>query len=291
MAENKGLGRRVWLLLAAAVLLTVFTLAGCGKERVPAGSGPEPLKVVTTTSLIADIVEGVGADRVTVANIIPPASCPGHFDVKPADMQVLAGARIFFVHAWQGELFTDDLIRSVRNEELQKVVLAIQGNWMTPPVRSEAIEQIAAALAKVDPDNAGFYAENAAALQEETAAVGSAMKSRLEAAGATGVKVLVSEMQTGFLRWAGLDVVAAFGRPEDTSPRQLEELLALGRQAGVTLVVDNLQSGHEAGKSIARELGAAHVTLSNFPGGFPDTATWALAIERNVELLLGAIAE
>jgi hypothetical protein len=31
------------------------------------------------------------------------------------------------------------------------------------------------------------------------------------------------------------------------------------------------------------------VTLSNFPGGFEGTETWAKAIERNVDLLIAAI--
>jgi len=59
------------------------------------------LKVVTSTSLIAQIVERVGGDLVSVVNIIPPAQCPGHFDVKPSDIQKLADADLFLLHGWQ----------------------------------------------------------------------------------------------------------------------------------------------------------------------------------------------
>ncbi|MDQ7790931.1 MAG: metal ABC transporter substrate-binding protein [Clostridia bacterium] len=291
---RKKLMVRVCWLVALVVLISMT--AGCGQNVNVQGGAPENtgtdtpgLKVVTTTTLMAHIVEEVGKDRVEVLNIIPPASCPGHFDVKPADMMVLADAKLFFVHNWQGELFTDDLIRSARNDQLEKAVLAVQGNWLVPDVQQEAITKIAAELAKADPDHTAFYEQNAAALKETVTVTGQEMKERLSAAGVDEIKVLVSEMQTGFIKWAGFEVVGSFGRPEDTSPKDMEQLMALGRESGVTLVVDNLQSGHEAGKSIAHEMGARHVVLSNFPGGFDGTETWALTIQRNVDLLLNTI--
>lgn len=275
-------------MILSAALVLMFLAAGCGQNADDGAAGGK-LKVVTTTSLTADIVAQLGQDRVTVVNIVPPASCPGHFDVKPGDMQVLADAQLFFVHDWQGETFTDELINSARNAELEKVVLGIKGNWLTPPVQREAIDKISAVLAEADPENAGLYQNNASALLETVAVTEREVKERLDAAGVAEVKVLVNEMQTGFLAWAGYEVVGSFGAPDSTSPKELEDLLKAGREAGVELVVDNLQSGHDAGKAIARELGANHVTLSNFPGGFEGTENWALTVERNVDLLLEAM--
>jgi len=56
-------------------------------------------------------------------------------------------------------------------------------------------------------------------------------------------------------------------------------------------VVDNLQSGPDAGKGIVKELGAVQVTISNFPRALPQTDTWAAAIDKNVELLLEAVKQ
>ena len=84
--------------LIGVILLTLVILPlGCTREATP------NLKVVTTTSDIASIVEKVGGDKVEVANIIPPAQCPGQFDVKPSDVQMLADAKLFLMHGWQGE--------------------------------------------------------------------------------------------------------------------------------------------------------------------------------------------
>jgi len=68
-------------ILATAILILGLVAASLVSGCSPVGTSK--LNVVTSTSLIASIVERVGDDRVEVANIIPPAQCPGHFDVKP----------------------------------------------------------------------------------------------------------------------------------------------------------------------------------------------------------------
>ncbi len=93
------------------------------------------LKVVTSTSLLASAVERVAGDKVDVVNIIPPAQCPGHFDVKPGDIQKLADADLFLMHGWQGEKFSQGLIASANNPNLTVHKINIKGNWMTPPVQ------------------------------------------------------------------------------------------------------------------------------------------------------------
>jgi len=57
------------------------------------------------------------------------------------------------------------------------------------------------------------------------------------------------------------------------------------------LIIDNMQSGQDAGAGIAEELGSARVILSNFPGGYENTETWEKAIDYNVALLLEVITQ
>ena len=48
-------------------------------------------------------------------------------------------------------------------------------------------------------------------------------------------------------------------------------LISAGKKSGVSLVIDNLQSGGKGGAAIARELGVPVVVLTNFPtpDGYP----------------------
>lgn len=266
-----------------ALLMVLVLIAGCAAKE------SNKLKVVTGTSLINNIVQEVGGDKVEVVNIIPPGSCPGHFDLKPDDVQKLATAQLFLLHTWQGEMFTRDLIDSVRNEQLAVMPVDVAGNWMAPPAQKEAVQKIAAVLAEKDPANKTYYEQNAARIAANVEAKGTELLGKLNAASAANVKVICADMQQGFLKWAGFDVVATYGRQEELTPQVMQNLVVQGRQAGVKLVVDNLQSGPETGAGIARELGAARVTLSNFPGAFPQTDTWSSAVEKNVDLLVSAL--
>src|SRR4030043_1688804 len=140
--------KKLGVLLAAILVLSlaVGTLfGGCSTEK------SAKLKVVTSTSLISQIVERVGGDRVSVVNIIPPAQCPGHFDIKPGDVQELADARFFIIHNWQGEKFSEDLIASANNANLTVVKVELAGNWMTPQEQRDATDKKVAALDKINP--------------------------------------------------------------------------------------------------------------------------------------------
>jgi len=272
--------------LIGVILLSLIILPlGCTKETT------SKLKVVTTTSLIASIVEKVGGDKVDVANIIPPAQCPGHFDVKPSDIQMLSDAELFLMHGWQGEMFSADLIKSADNPDLKVVSLNIPGNWMTPTVQAQAVGNITSTLAEIDPQNASYYQSNAESELAAITAKGNELKARLEAGNLSQVNVLCDAQITDLVQWAGFNVVASYPRPEDISAKKMQELIDQGKQAGVVLVIGNLQSGtSDAGVTIASGIGAVQVTLSNFPGGFDNTETWEKAIEKDVNLMLEALA-
>lgn len=275
-------------ILISVILLTLgILLPGCS-----GGSASAELKVVTTTSLIASIVQKVGGNKVEVADIIPPAQCPGHFDVKPSDMQMLADAELFFMHGWQGEQFTQQLIQSANNPDLNVISLNIMGNWMTPAVQTQAVSNITSILVETDPQNAAYYQSNAnselAAITAET----NELETELAAGNLSQINVICDVQITDLVQWAGFDVIASYSYDDiTTKPKIKGELIDQGKQAGVALIIGNLQSGSEdAAASIASEIGAVPVTISNFPGGFANTETWEKAVQNDVNLMLQAVA-
>ncbi len=248
------------------------------------------LKVVTSTSLIAQIVERVGGDLVDVVDIVPPTQHPGDFDATPGDIKKLADADLFLWHGWPGETFVPGLITSADNPDLTVVKVDVAGNWMIPSVQLEATDRIAAVLSQADSQNSAAYQKAAAEYKDVILTKEAEIKARLAGANVSQVNVLCAAWQADFVGWAGLHVVATYGSPDSLTPQVVKELVDKGRSAGVTLVIDNLHSGRDAGKAIAEELGARRIILSNFPGAFKNTETWEKAIIYNVELILGAIA-
>jgi len=269
-------------LLVLSLILAII-LGSCAPAEMPR------LKVVTSTSLIAQIVERVGGDKVSVVNIIPPAQCPGHFDVKPGDIQKLADAKLFIMHGWQGEKFSDDLIASANNKSLTVVKVELPGNWMTPSVQRDATDKIASALAQIDPDNGAAYQKSATEYKAKVTAKESEIKTKLGQVNLSAVNVLCDEQQAGFVKWVGLNIIATYGRPETLTPQKIKELVDKGRENKVAVVIENMQSGAEAGKGLAEELACKRIVLSNFPGGYENTETWEKAIDYNIELILKAV--
>ena len=274
-------------IILVLVLITGALVAGCS----PAGS--PKLKVVTSTSLIAQIVQRVGGDKVDVVNIIAPAQCPGHFDIKPGDIRKLADADLFLLHGWQGEKFSQDLIASANNPDLTVVKINVKvgenDNWMTPPVQKAATDKIANALAQVDAENSTYYHQLAAEYKDKISALEAEIKARIAPLNPSQVNVICAQMQAGFVSWAGLNIVATYGRPDSLTPQVVKELVDKGKAANVSLIIDNLQSGKDAGAGIAEELGCPRVILSNFPGAVDNTETWEKAIDYNIRLIMEAL--
>ncbi len=268
-------------------LVIASVLSGCEPAEIA------QLKVVTSTSLMAQIVERVGGDLVDVVNIIPPAQCPGHFDVKPGDIQKLADADLFLLHGWQGEMFSQDLIATANNPDLTVVTIGVRvgenTNWMAPLVQRAAVDRIVATLSEADAENSAVYQELAVEYKDSISAKEAEIEARLAEEDLAGINVMCSDQLPGFIQWVGLNIVDTYGQAD--LPQAVRELVDTGREAGVTLIIDNLQSGQDAGLPIAIDIGCKRIILSNFPGGFDDTETWEKAIDRNIELILEAIAQ
>jgi len=298
---KKTCGFVITILVLSLVIVSI--LDGCAPTET------SQLKVVTSTSMMAQIVERVGGDTVEVVNIVPPAQCPGHFDIKPGDIQKLADADFFLLHGWQGEKFAQQLIASANNPDLTVITIAVRGKlmtppaqlgatetltsdyWMTPPVQLEAAEMVTAALCQVDAENSDGYQESAAEFKANIETKGIEIEAKLAKENLASINIMCAEMQVGFVQWIGLNIVATYGRPDSLTPSVVKELVDKGREAKVTLIMDSIHSGKDAGAGIAEELGCKRVILSNFPGGFDNTETWEKAVDRNIELLLETIAQ
>ena len=274
-------------LLIAALVGTVVTVLVLAQHAQPS------VDIMTGSSFITNIIEDVADSKLETRTLIPPGSCPGHYGVKPGDIKALANSTAFFIHNYQQNYENvTGAIEAADNPDLIITVINITGNWMTPPVQAEAVDKIAQALCDIYPENAVYYHGNATEMVQAILDKGEEVANTLQEAGVEGVKVICAEMQAGFVKWAGFDIVATFGRPEDLSPTDEAQLVTEAKQAGVALIIDNLQSGSTTlGASIEQDVEAIPVTISNFPGGFENTETWEKAIDKNVDLLLEALNE
>src|SRR5450756_407210 len=97
MTRRPAASRR--LLAVALVAAAVTAASGCA--RTPdtyAGPTPMPgaLNVVTTTTLLADMVRQVGGQHVSVLSLVPKGGEVHTFDPRPSEAWALSSARLVF---------------------------------------------------------------------------------------------------------------------------------------------------------------------------------------------------
>ncbi len=86
-----GLNRRGLLAGAAVIALSASVPSAAA---LAAGEAKEPIPVVATFSILADMVREVGGKRVSVVSLIAPGSDAHVFRPTPADVRDVSGARL-----------------------------------------------------------------------------------------------------------------------------------------------------------------------------------------------------
>ena len=272
--------------LSYSLIIFLLLLAGCGASEKNAST-----EIIAGTSLIADIIADLTDASVSTYTMLPSSSCPSQFDMKTGDITRLQKAELLFLHPWQLQLANIRRVleaAKVPEDRIRKV--EVSGNWMVPEVQTQAVKTLASMLIALYPDQMELIQKRMDARLEEIYQTTAKAQEILNDAGSEGVVVLCNEMQAPFVKWVGFEAVDTYARPEDWSVAETERLVKLGQDRSVVLVIDNLQSGGlRMSETLARDIGAVNVVLSNFPNGLPDTPTWQAAFKENINRLQKAL--
>ncbi|CAN5340266.1 metal ABC transporter substrate-binding protein [soil metagenome] len=175
---------------AFVAMLSLVLVAGCGaggsSGGEEAGSG-ERVQVAVTISVLQDLVEQVGGDRVEAFSIVPVGASPETFQPSPRDAGRLSEAPVVFENGLGLDAWVEDLVESAGNEEQTVVELSegletleddeheeeqeaegehghAEGNphlWLDVANTERYVEKVRDTLVEVDPDGAGEYEANA----------------------------------------------------------------------------------------------------------------------------------
>ena len=182
--------RKLFYALTAASSL--FILAACGNGNgsatgvVAAGQdqaqGQEPIQIVATISIIADMVYQVAGELVEIYTIVPIGDNPEEHDILPSDMMAVASADIIFFNGWNleaGNEWFENLMEStgmVENvnyfrvtEGITPFMLRTDGMedeedphaWLDLSKGITYVRNIEKVLSDFSPENATTFQENA----------------------------------------------------------------------------------------------------------------------------------
>src|SRR5690606_10571311 len=97
--------------MAAAPLLLLGLLIGCGGSDAGTGHDDRP-RVVATTTMIADLAQQIAGDRVEVVGIMKVGEDPHVYDVRPRDAQHVAAADLVLMNGLHLEATLLDVVEN-----------------------------------------------------------------------------------------------------------------------------------------------------------------------------------
>lgn len=263
------------------LLAVVLVPCGCGRDAPDSRPG-NALEVVATTSILECAVRDVGGEDFRVCRLVPPHSCPGHFDLTPADLRRITRAPLFIRHDYQSYLHAK-LSRAGKRPR-RGVAIPSRGAQTIPANYLAVCRKVCDALSELTPDKAPALETRLAQTAERVRKAEADVIA--QARGLKGRIVLASHLQADFCRWMGLVVAATFDDADQASLKGVEQAVEQARQAKASAVVCNLQRGLREGRALAERLGLPLVVLSNFPEAGPDRGGYLGLLRRNVQALV-----
>ena len=301
-----------WIMRTVAPMAAVMALAG--------GVGAaQPLRVVATLSVFADLVKQVGGDDVQVSFVASPRFNPHFIEPKPSDVLKVKRADLLVdagldLEAWRGPLLDAagnpnlfpgsqgelDLsvgipLLEVPDRPLSRLMgdIHIYGNphyWLSPENAKIMARAIAAKLAEMDPAHAAAYQKRLAdflrRLDQQIA------QWQQTAASIRGKEAVAYHNEWPYLaEFLGIKI-NQFLEPKPgipPGPQQLGMLEAYMKTHGVRVIVQPTYVPRGAAEALARRTGATVVILCQNLGELPQAKDYFAFIDYNVQQLVHAM--
>jgi ABC-type Zn uptake system ZnuABC Zn-binding protein ZnuA len=296
---------------AAIGLLLAGAIGGGCSSSSQVYQGPTPLpgaiKVVTTTTFLADMVVQVGREHVSVTSLVPQGGDVHTFDPRPSTAWALGEAQLIFANGlglddWLSQLAADvgtgaPIVRLAEN--LSGVDYIVEDGatnphlWLDVSYAKLYAERIAAALEQADPANADFYRSGGEAYAARLADLDAWARAELAAIPQANRRIVsYHDALPYFCRAYGLEVigtvVAAPG--QDPSAGEIQDLVDAIRANGVKAIFAESQFRPDLAETIAAETGAKVVTdLYTDTLGDPPANTYEGMIRWDVDRMVGAL--
>jgi len=315
--------RRAVILALGALLFPVLT--ACGGQGGDSGDGT--VNVVTTYSILEDLVENVGGENVGLTTLVGPNGDAHTFEPAPSDNAELAEADVVFENGLEFEPWFDDLYES-SGSDAERV--AVTDDVETRPIAEEGhgaeeehsdehageehgesdphvwhdvnnavimVEEIRAALSEADPDNAQAYERNADEYVSELEALDADVQEQVDAIPEENRALFTSHDTFGYFAGRyGFEVDTALASVSteagDPSAGETAELVEEIEESGVPAIFGENVSNSGVMEGIASETGvelapALYTDALGDPGS--EGGTYIRMVRYNVSTMSEAL--
>jgi ABC-type Zn uptake system ZnuABC Zn-binding protein ZnuA len=295
------------------LLVSATLLVGCGQGAVtPGASGlasPEAgaLKVVATTTVLADMVARVGGSKVSVRSLVPKGGEVHTFDPTPATLTAIADAQLVVANGLGLDDALTDLVQDTGTkgavirlgEDLPGADVIRQGGepnphlWLNVAYARLYAARIAEAVKAAAPQSAAAVDASAAAYDARLAELDAWVKAQVASVPAANRKIIsLHEAFPYFAKAYGLELVGAVvSTPgQDPSAGEIAALVAAIKASGARAIFSEAQFSDKLARTIADETGAkVESNLYNDTLGDAPADSFEGLIRWDVERIVAAL--
>jgi zinc/manganese transport system substrate-binding protein len=256
---------------AAVWLLTVL-----GFALAPPARAQDPLRVVASMSVIADMTRVVGGDRVAVTTLVGPDGDAHAYQPRPSDARAVAAAQAVVINGlglegWIARL-TDAagaharVIVAAEGAAVQRAAPAAHGRgavdphaWLDLANGKIYVANIARGLAAVDPAHAPTFRANAEAYARRLDALDAWVRTTLARVPAARRKAITTHDAFRYFGAAyGIAFLAPVGLSTESEPTAagMARLVRLMKREGITALFVETISDPRLLEQLARDAGA-----------------------------------
>lgn len=242
-------------LIFLVILCLSFSLCACGEA--PAESGGEGLEIVCTVFPAYDFAREIAGEKANVTMLVPPGSEAHSFEPTPQDIIRIENCDLLIGNGGESETWLEEILAG-REKDIPSLIMmdcvdALEEEtkegmqttehsheeheehdgheeheheeeydehvWTSPVNASLIVSALCDRLSAIDPENGGFYRENAVRYQSELQKLDAAFREAVEN-GKFDTLIFADRFPVRyFVEEYGLDYYAAFpGCTDDTEP-------------------------------------------------------------------------
>ena len=254
-----------------SILLVLSVLPSCKREATQTDGKK---RILTTFTIIKDIAQNVAGDAAVVESITKPGAEIHDYEPTPQDLVKAQDADLVL---WTGlglERWFEKFLQQVR--DVPAVVIsdgvepmsigegpyngkANPHAWMSPANAIRYVENIRAALVKLDPSNAAIYTANAAAYTEMLKAVDAPVRQKLETIPGAQRWLVSCEGAFSYLaRDYGMKELYLWpvNADQEGTPQQVQKVVDTVRASQIPVVFSESTISDKAMQQVAKETGA-----------------------------------